>query len=141
MKILILHQNFPGQFRQLAPHLIDRGHDVVSICSHDRDTGIACRTFRYAEPKSPSLSMSLGQQLWLEGLYRSEQVTLICSKLNNDGWDPDVILLHSGWGEALSIREVWSDVPWIVWPELWAVPVMVVMVLIRSYLLPTFTFP
>lgn len=122
MNILILHQNFPGQFRQLTPQLLNRGHHVVSICSHDRETGIPCRTIRYPEPSSTSCSMSLGQQLWFEGLYRSEHVTTICSNLNQEGWLPDVILLHSGWGEALSIREVWPDVPWIVWPELWVRP-------------------
>ena len=32
MKLLLLHQNFPGQFRQLTPYLIERGHQLVAIC-------------------------------------------------------------------------------------------------------------
>ena len=102
MKILLLHQNFPGQFRQLAPALLNRGHELVAICSHERPTGISCQLFRYKEPGPLPCTMSLGQQLWFEGLYRSEKVSTICLGLKKDGWNPDVILFHSGWGEALS---------------------------------------
>ena len=31
MKILLIHQNFPGQFRGLVPELISAGHDVRAI--------------------------------------------------------------------------------------------------------------
>ena len=31
MKILFVHQNFPGQFPHLAPALSRRGHDVLAL--------------------------------------------------------------------------------------------------------------
>jgi hypothetical protein len=31
MKLLFLHQNFPGQFKHLAPALAARGHEVVAL--------------------------------------------------------------------------------------------------------------
>ena len=31
MRILFVHQNFPGQFLHLAPALVDRGQDVVAL--------------------------------------------------------------------------------------------------------------
>ena len=31
MKILFIHQNFPGQFLYLAPALAARGHDVAAL--------------------------------------------------------------------------------------------------------------
>ena len=31
VRLLLIHQNFPGQFRQLAPHLEKRGHELVAI--------------------------------------------------------------------------------------------------------------
>ena len=36
MKILFIHQNFPGQFRQLAPALAAAGHEVhaLAIANH-----------------------------------------------------------------------------------------------------------
>ena len=31
MRLLLIHQNFPGQFRQLAPYLQKKGHELVAI--------------------------------------------------------------------------------------------------------------
>jgi len=31
MKILFIHQNFPGQFKHLAPALAKLGHDTVAL--------------------------------------------------------------------------------------------------------------
>jgi len=31
MKILFIHQNFPGQFKFLAPALVQQGHTVVAM--------------------------------------------------------------------------------------------------------------
>lgn len=31
MKILLIHQNFPGQYKHLAPALVQQGHQVVAL--------------------------------------------------------------------------------------------------------------
>lgn len=31
MNILFIHQNFPGQFKFLAPALVSQGHNVVAM--------------------------------------------------------------------------------------------------------------
>ena len=31
MRILFVHQNFPGQFRHLAPAMAARGHEVLAL--------------------------------------------------------------------------------------------------------------
>ena len=31
MKILFIHQNFPGQFKFLAPALVQQGHTVLAM--------------------------------------------------------------------------------------------------------------
>ena len=31
MKILVIHQNFPGQYKHLVPALAARGHQVVAL--------------------------------------------------------------------------------------------------------------
>ena len=36
MKLLLVHQNFPGQFRDLGPALCDRGHELKAIGSSQR---------------------------------------------------------------------------------------------------------
>ena len=80
MRLLLVHQNFPGQFRQLAPHLESRGHELVAICSHQRPVALKGRVFRYSEPeKLPGVP--LGTQLWHDGQLRSAAVAKLAQNL------------------------------------------------------------
>jgi len=121
VKLLLIHQNFPGQFRQLAPHLAQRGHELVAFCSHQRPVAVAGQLMRYSEPAKLA-GVPLGTQLWHDGLQRAAAVARLCDQLRQQGWMPDRILAHTGWGETLGIAEVWPTVPQIVWPELWVQP-------------------
>jgi len=124
LRILLIHQNFPGQFRQLAPYLSQRGHELVAICSHDRPLveGPGLRVLRYAEPPKPEQPLPHGSLLWHEGLERAKAVARLCRQLQAEGWMPDRICGHSGWGETLGLRDVWPTVRQILWPELWLQP-------------------
>ena len=122
LKLLLLHQNFPGQFRQLAPYLQRDGHELTVICSHDRPVMPGVQVFRYSPPSKPTVQMSLSQQLWFDALARADSVAHHCEQLRQSGWVPDRILAHSGWGEPLGLPEVFPDVPLILWPELWVKP-------------------
>ena len=121
MKLLLIHQNFPGQFRQLAPYLEQQGHELVAICSHQRPVALRGAVLRYGEPQKAE-GLPLGTQLWHEGLQRAAAVARLCDQLQRQGWRPDRILAHSGWGESLAVAELWPDVPQILWPELWVQP-------------------
>ena len=121
MRLLLVHQNFPGQFRQLAPHLERRGHELVAICSHQRPVPLKGRVLRYGEPEKLA-GLPLGTQLWHDGEKRSAAVARLAQTLASEGWKPDRILGHSGWGETLGLSAIWPDVPQILWPELWIRP-------------------
>ena len=124
MKLLLLHQNFPGQFRQLAPYLAARGHQLVAICSHERALPEikGLRVLRYPAPPSMEGDWPHGTKLWHEGLLRAESVGRLLNQLKSEGWQPDRVLAHCGWGESLPVKEQWPDVPLLVWPELWLRP-------------------
>ena len=40
MKILFIHQNFPGQFVHLAPALAKQGHEVHALVLHCLSDGV-----------------------------------------------------------------------------------------------------
>ncbi len=122
MKLLLIHQNFPGQFRQLAPFLHDQGHELVAICSHQRPLPAQFRVFRYKEPSKPQSGLPHPSQLAHEVFQRADRVAKICEQLRQEGWRPDLICAHSGWGETLGIKEVWPLIPQIIWPEMWLKP-------------------
>jgi len=122
LRLLLVHQNFPGQFRQLAPYLQDRGHELIAIGSHQRPVELQCRILRYEEPAKSPTSLPFGSALWHEALQRATLVAHLCAGLEAEGWRPNRILGHTGWGETLAIHEVWPKAPQLLWPELWVLP-------------------
>ena len=47
MKILFVHQNFPGQFLHLAPELERRGHEVRALTDASNTRQFRTQAFRY----------------------------------------------------------------------------------------------
>ncbi|MFZ1726988.1 MAG: glycosyl transferase family 1, partial [Albidovulum sp.] len=50
MKILFVHQNFPGQFLHLAPALAARGHEVLALTAENNQRPSPVRVLRYRLP-------------------------------------------------------------------------------------------
>ena len=116
MHLLLIHQNFPGQFRDLAPAWLRAGHRVTSISSDlapsNSDEWDGLEHFRYVLPDEDAPSP----------LQRGEAVAQVCRGLQTNGFKPDVVMAHSGWGETLRLRHVWPSTPIVVLPELWGSP-------------------
>ena len=53
MKILFVHQNFPGQFLHLAPALKARGHECLALtdAANSRASDIPVVKYRHDPPK------------------------------------------------------------------------------------------
>jgi glycosyltransferase involved in cell wall biosynthesis len=122
MRLLLVHQNFPGQFRDLAPALCDRGHELKAIgCSH-RPTDPRIEVLRYShgnQERSGIHGLTAEVDDWIR---RAEQAAEAAMHLKQRGWAPDVMLAHPGWGEAMLLRQVFPASPLVVWPELWLQP-------------------
>ena len=124
MKVLLIHQNFPGQFRHLVPHLLSQGHELRALCSHQRPLDLSFPLQRYQAPQETDLlDNPSGISFWSEALTRAPQVWHHCQAWNQQGWSPDVILGHTGWGETLLLHDLWPDVSQVLWPEMWVKPI------------------
>jgi len=123
MRLLCIHQNFPGQFRDLAPALVERGHELRAISNSQRSSDPRIPIRRYALPK-PERSGIHGLTAEVdEWIRRSELVAREAEALRlEEGWAPDVILAHPGWGESLLLKEIFPSSPLVLWPELWLGP-------------------
>ena len=122
MRLLLVHQNFPGQFRDLGPALCDRGHELKAIGSSRRETDPRIEVLRYKHNLGERSGMhpySLEVDEWI---HRSQQAAQMAMSLKQRGWAPDVMLVHPGWGEALLLRQVFPSTPLVIWPELWLRP-------------------
>ncbi len=119
MKLLLIHQNFPGQFRDIGPALCDRGHEIKAIGSSQRLTDPRIEVLRYEHNLGERSGMHPHSLEVDEWIHRSEKVGELAMGLKKQGWAPDVMLAHPGWGEALLLRQVFPSTPLVIWPELW----------------------
>jgi len=117
MRLLFIHQNFPGQYRHLAPHFArNREHRVVAIGEARNlrrmptDMG-PIRWFPYAMPKLPPSPVHPYLRGTEAAARRAEQVREVSASLKREGFVPDIICAHSGWGEALFLKHVFPDSP------------------------------
>ncbi|MPQ92259.1 glycosyltransferase [Thioclava sp. JE_KL1] len=118
MKILFVHQNFPGQFVHLAPALAARGHDILALTVETNQRPSPVKVVKYRKPDPVEMSSRL-TRLYAESAARGAKVALAARQLRDrHGYVPDVIFGHSGWGETLFLREVWPEAKLLVYAEL-----------------------
>ena len=118
MKILFVHQNFPGQFLHLAPALVARGHQVLALTDEKNQRPMPVNVVRYKAPPEMKLPPMLGRT-YSEHTERGWLAARGCRALRDKhGFTPDVIFGHSGWGETLFLREIFPDARLLVYAEL-----------------------
>ena len=110
MKFLFIHQNFPGQYVHIVCYLAQAGHQVTFI-TQPRSAEIAgVRKLEY-QPVVPELCGQAYLRELENSLANGLAVARLCEWLNRDGFVPDIIIGHNGWGEILYIKDVWPHVP------------------------------
>jgi len=121
VKILFVHQNFPGQFLHLAPALAERGHEVIALTDEGNERPSPITTFRYRAPEPrPDPAVARFGTTYTEMTNRAHRAARAALVLRDThGFDPDVIFGHGGWGETLFLREVWPEARFVVYAELY----------------------
>ncbi|RKX39793.1 MAG: glycosyl transferase, partial [Verrucomicrobia bacterium] len=112
MNILFIHQNFPGQFKHLAPALAaEPGNRVVALTLREKlpEKWRGVEIHLYQTERSTSNDM----HPWLRDMetktIRAEACFRAALALAGEGFTPDVIIAHPGWGESLFIKEAWPN--------------------------------
>lgn len=118
MKLLFVHQNFPGQFRHLASEMMRLGHDVRALTDARNRNGSDVPVVRYTHnpPEVAPAVTRLGRTFTVMS-DRGVSVARFCRRLRADGYVPDVIYGHSGWGETLFLKEVWPEAKLLLFCE------------------------
>lgn len=115
-RILFVHQNFPAQFRHLAKALADQGHEVVALGVTLRSLP-GVRGIRYmAPPPAHSAGMRLAREVEAQ-FIRGQACSEAMQALRSEGFLPDVIVAHPGWGEALFCKDVWPQARLLIFAE------------------------
>ena len=119
MKILFVHQNFPGQFLHLAPELARRGHEVLALTdlANTRSQTIPVLKYKHEAVTVDPAATRLGRN-YTQNSDRGVSCARAALQLRQQrGYVPDVIFGHSGWGETLFLKEIWPEAKLIVYAE------------------------
>lgn len=121
MRILFMHNNFPGQYRRIYKHIMDdpsiTGVDMVqaTLASNEQKTPIKKVTYKpHREPTQgihPSLVSTERAVIMGQAAYKSLQA------VKKRGFNPDIILAHSGWGANMFMRDLFPDAKLLTYYE------------------------
>jgi len=124
MKLLLVHQNFPGQFKHLAPVLsADKANRVVAFTMVKNPQPIAgVQMVSY----QPGRGTNPHTHPWLQDVeskvIRGHVAMKAARKMRDEfGFTPDLIFAHHGWGESLFLKEVWPRARLLLYTE-WYYP-------------------
>ena len=119
MKILFVHQNYPGQFLHLAPALMARGHQCLALTDavNKRTSPVQTLRYKFDAQKVDPAATRLGRN-FTQMSDRGVLVARAALRLRREqGYVPDVVFGHSGWGETLFLKEVWPEARHLVYAE------------------------
>lgn len=115
MNYLFVHQNFPGQFLHVVRALAnDPQHRVVCIGEAEHLKGRP-----QVHPNIEIYAYNVGTRgagkahHYVSGfeahIRRGQDVARVALALRHKGFEPDVVVTHPGWGEALFLKDVFAQ--------------------------------
>lgn len=106
-RVLLIHQNFPGQFRHLARHLAARP-DVDLVClGSAKAPGLDDIALARCSPhRAPAKGTHPYLRTTEQAVLRGQAVVRRLQRLAQRGFRPDVIVAHPGWGDTLYVRDL-----------------------------------
>jgi len=119
MNILFIHQNFPGQFKFLAPALVAQGHAVTGMTMQktEASTWQGVRLVPYTASRGTTPKVHPWVSDFETKTIRAEACFKAALQMKAAGYQPDVIIAHHGWGESLFLKEVWPQAKLAIYCE------------------------
>ena len=114
MNILFVHQNMPGQYRELVVWLAEQGGHRIYFLTQRRNapaiTGVETRIYKpHRVPAKDAYGLS---KVWEEATGAGYGAALAARAIEEkEGFRPDIVVGHAGWGELTFFKQLWPDVP------------------------------
>ena len=115
--VLFVHNNFPGQFRDLAQTLIARGVPCIAV-GQDHAVGMpGVRMAKYSLPRGTGQDVFPLAIRAEADLIRARSAFDAARALKHEGWDPAVIVGHPGWGEMALLADLFPAARQVAFAE------------------------
>lgn len=112
MNYLFMHQNFPGQYRHVVAHLArQRCHQVYFLTQPNENAMPGIYKVTYPEVPRRVVNCHAYSVELDRAICNGAAAADACRLLRDQGFRPDLIVGHSGWGETLFVKDVFAGVP------------------------------
>jgi glycosyltransferase involved in cell wall biosynthesis len=111
MRVLFIHPNMPGQYKHLARILAeDKNNEVVFLTKPKPGVDIpGVKKVEYQVKREPQPECHRYAISFEKAIFASQEVWRVCKSLKDQGFVPDVIVGHLGWGDGLYLKEIYPD--------------------------------
>lgn len=117
--ILFVHDNFPGQFGALAIYLRDRGWNVAFACKPSQRSLPGVRILTYRPHRDPRPETHPYAQAMDRAAITAQAFVRTALEARAQGYRPDLVVAHSGWGAGMFARDVFPEAGFIAYCEWW----------------------
>jgi glycosyltransferase involved in cell wall biosynthesis len=113
VKILFIHPNIPGQYKHLCRVMAEDTNNTVVFITKPRSVNIPnVHKVEYRVPREPSAHTHRYLTGTERAVLQGQEVWRVCKQLKEkEGFTPDVICAHPGWGDTLYIKDIYPDTP------------------------------
>lgn len=114
MNILFVHQNMPGQYRELVQWLAATGDHTIYFLTQRKNApaikGVETRIYKsHRKPTKDAYGLS---RVWEEATGAGFGAAIAAKEIETkDRFKPDIVVGHVGWGELTFFKQIWPDVP------------------------------
>jgi glycosyltransferase involved in cell wall biosynthesis len=118
LQFLFIHQNIPGQFIHLAAHLAKDSRNRVVFLTKRSDRGLpGVERVVYATARAAHPHTHHYLHQYEDAVLHGQATVRACLELRQQGFIPDLVVAHPGWGESLFLKEVWPKAPLLNYGE------------------------
>jgi glycosyltransferase involved in cell wall biosynthesis len=120
MRILFIHNNFPAQYRHIASALAANPQHKVGFITQNtsHDNALANVTKLVFQPsRKAHNSTHLYVRQFENAVLEAQAVVRILQELKNKGFIPDIVCAHTGWGNAMFVKDIFPNTPLLLYCE------------------------